>query len=107
MVQTTEEAFFICFFSSNSRDGNAVAMGLQQDQVFRVLVFTAEVQPGLAQQGDNCREAFQGKISEVSDVYLIPFVFDQLLQTIHYKEIPILVYVAEIPSLEPSIRCQC
>jgi len=54
MVQTTEEAFFICFFSSNSRDGNAVAMGLQQDQVFRVLVFTAEVQPGLAQQGDNC-----------------------------------------------------
>jgi len=82
-------------------------MGLQQYQVFRVLVFTAEVQPGLAQQGDNCREAFQGKISEVSDVYLIPFVFDQLLQTIHYKEIPILVYVAEIPSLEPSIRCQC
>ena len=54
MVQTTEEAFFICFFSSNSRDGNAVAMGLQQDQVFRVLVFTAEVQPGLAQQGNNC-----------------------------------------------------
>jgi len=54
MVQTTEEAFFICFFSSNSRDGNTVAMGLQQDQVFRVLVFTAEVQPGLAQQGNNC-----------------------------------------------------
>jgi hypothetical protein len=40
-------------------------------------------------------------------MYLIAFVFDQLFQTIHHKEITIFVYIAEITSLEPSIRCHC